>query len=156
MRKNTLIATIITVMSLCFMPIAQAQSGNDTVTAQDVKKETKELIDTLQQYTAKQRDQAVKEADQALKKLDGRIDKLENRVDNNWDNMTQAARQKARGNLKALRKQRNELAEQYGSLKSSSASAWDHMKKGFSGAYQSVHDAWEKAEGEFVTDQKHN
>ncbi|MEA2060102.1 MAG: hypothetical protein U9P10_06235 [Thermodesulfobacteriota bacterium] len=45
------------------MPIVQAQSGNDTVTAQDVKKETKELINTLQQYTVDQRDQAIKEAD---------------------------------------------------------------------------------------------
>jgi len=154
MRKNTLIATIITVMSLCFMPIAQAQSGNDTVTAQDVKKETKELIDTLQQYTAKQRDQAVKEADQALKKLDGRIDKLENRVDNNWDNMTQAARRKARANLKALRKQRNELAEWYGSFKNSSAGAWEQMKKGFSDAYQALSDSWEKAKREYDSGNK--
>jgi hypothetical protein len=38
MRKNTLILTMIAVMMLCFMPIAQAQSGNDTVTTQDVKK----------------------------------------------------------------------------------------------------------------------
>ncbi|MFO7913382.1 MAG: hypothetical protein R6V15_14575, partial [Desulfotignum sp.] len=90
------------------MPIVQAQSGNNTVTAQDVKKETKELINTLQQYTVDQRDQAVKEADQAIKKVDGRIEALESRVDNNWDQMTQAAREKARANLKALRQQKNE------------------------------------------------
>lgn len=149
MRKNSLIATIITVMTLCFMPIAQAQSGNDTVTAQDIKKETQELINTLQQYTVEQRDQAVKEAEQARKKLDGRIDELETRVDNNWDNMNQAARQKARANLKALRKQKNELAEWYGGLKNSSAGAWQQMKKGFSDAYQALSDSWEKAKSEY-------
>lgn len=154
MRKNSLILGIIAVMVFCFMPIAQAQSGNDAVTAQDVKKETKELIDTLQQYTVEQRDQAVKEAEQALKKLDGRIDELETRVDNNWDNMTHAARQKARANLKALRKQRNELAEWYGSFKNSSASAWDHMKKGFSDAYQALSDSWEKANSEYDSGNK--
>lgn len=152
MRKNTLILTMITVMTLCFIPLAQAQSGNDTVTAQDVKKETKELINTLQQYTVDQRDQAVKEADQALKKLDGRIDALESRVDNNWDKMTQTARQKARASLKALRQQRNELAEWYGSFKNSSADAWEQMKKGFSDAYQAISDSWEKAKSEYDKD----
>lgn len=154
MRKNSLILGIIAVMVFSFMPIAQAQSGNDTVTAQDVKKDTKELIDTLQQYTAEQRDQAVKEAEQALKKIDGRIDELETSVDNNWDNMTQAARQKARASLKALRKQRNELAEWYGSFKNSSADAWDHMKKGFSDAYQALSDSWEKAKSEYESGNK--
>jgi len=154
MRKNTLILTIIAVMMFCFMPIAQAQSDKDTVTAQDVKKETKEFLSTLKQYTADQRDQAVKVADQALKKLDERIDELESRVDNNWDKMTQAAHQKARANLKALRKQRNELAEWYGSFKNSSAGAWEHMKKGFSDAYQAISDSWEKAKNEYDTDNK--
>jgi TolA-binding protein len=154
MRKNTLMLTIIAVMTLCFMPVAQAQSGNDAVTAQDVKKETQDLINTLQQYTADQRDQAVKEADQALKKLDGRIDELESRVDNNWDKMNQAARQKARANLKTLRQQRNELAEWYGSFKNSSADAWEQMKKGFSDAYQTMSDSWEKAKSEYDKDNK--
>ncbi len=152
MRKNRLIVSMIAVMVFCFMPIVQAQSGNDTVTAQDVKKETKELINTLQQYTVEQRDQAVKEADQALKKVDSRMDALESRVDNEWDQMTQAAREKARANLKALRQQRNELAEWYGSFKNSSAGAWEQMKKGFSDAYQAMSDSWEKAKSEFDTD----
>ncbi len=145
---------MIAVLMLCFLPIAQAQSSNDTVTAQDVKKETKELLNTLQQYTVDQRDLAVKEAEQGLKKLDGRIDELENRVDNNWDNMNQAARQKARASLKALRQQRNNLAEWYGSFKNSSAGAWEQMKKGFSDAYQAMSDSWEKAIDEYNTDNK--
>jgi hypothetical protein len=37
--------------------------------------------------------------------------------------MTQAARQKNRANMKALRQQRNELAEWYGSFQNSSADA---------------------------------
>ncbi len=152
MRKNRLIVSMIAVMVFCFIPIVQAQSGNDTVTAQDVKKETKELINTLQQYTVDQRDHAVKEADQAIKKVDSRMDALESRVDNEWDQMTQAAREKARANLKALRQQRNELAEWYGSFKNSSAGAWEQMKKGFSDAYQAMSDSWEKAKSEFDTD----
>lgn len=154
MRKNTVILILITVMTCFFALSAQAQSGGDTVTAQDVEKETKELINALQQYTIEQRDQAVKEIDQALKKLDGQIDELESRVDNNWEKMTQAARQEARANLKTLRQQRIELAEQYGSFKDSSINAWAQMKKGFTDAYQAMSDSWEKALEEYNTDKK--
>ncbi len=151
MGKQLLIPVLIAVLMICFLSIAQAQSGNDTATAQDVKKETEELINTLQQYSAAQRDQAVKEAEQALNKLDRRIEELETRVDDNWDKMSQSARQKVKANLKALRQQRNELAEWYGGLKNSSADAWEQMKKGFSNAYQALSDSWEKAKGEFET-----
>lgn len=154
MQKNTLAIIMIAVFTLCFVPITQAKSGNETVTAQDVKTETKELIDTLQGYTADQRDQAIKEAEQAMKNVDARIDELESRVDKNWDKMSQAAREKARANLKALRQQRNELSEWYGSFKNSSTSAWEQMKKGFSDAYKALSDSWEKAKSEYDADNK--
>jgi hypothetical protein len=34
-------------------------------------------------------------------------------------------------------------------MRSSSTDAWEHMKKGFSDAYQSLYDAWEKSVKEF-------
>jgi TolA-binding protein len=140
---------MIAVMVFCFMSLAQAQSDNHSVTAKDIKKETQELINTLQRYSVEQRDQAVKEADKALEKLDGRIAKLERRIDNNWDQMTQAARQKAQTSLKTLRQQRIKLAEWYGSFKHSSADAWKEMKKGFTDAYKTMSDSWGKAIREF-------
>ncbi|HMB16371.1 MAG TPA: hypothetical protein VKN62_08645 [Pelovirga sp.] len=149
MQKKALFFILIAMMTLFSMLSAQAQSGGDTVTAQQVEKETKELLNALQEYSIEQRDQAVKEIDQALKRLDGQIDELERRVDNNWDNLTQAARQETRANLKALRQQRIELAERYGSFKNSSINAWEQMKKGFSGAYQQMSDAWEQAIKEY-------
>lgn len=154
MRKNTLTLILIAVMTGFFALSAQAQSHSDTVTAQDVEKETKELINTLQQYSVEQRDQAVKEVDQALKNLDRQIDEMESRIDNNWDKMSQAARQEARANLKTLRQQRIELAEQYGSFKNSSINAWEQMKKGFSNAYQAMSDSWEKALEQYNSDKK--
>lgn len=128
---------------------AQQKIHYFNVTAQAVKKETQDLINTLQQYTADQRDQAVKEADQALKKLDGRIDELENRVDKNWDKMSQAAREKIRASLRALRQQRNELSEWYGNFQTSSNGAWEKMKKGFSDAYQAISESWARAKSEY-------
>jgi ElaB/YqjD/DUF883 family membrane-anchored ribosome-binding protein len=154
MRRNIFIFNVVTVILFGCLSIAQAQSDGDTVTGQDVKKETKELLTTLQQYTVGQRDQAAEEAGQALTKLDRRIGELERRIDDNWDKMTQAARQKARANMQTLREQRNELAEWYGSFKNSSAGAWEQMKEGFSDAYQAMSDSWEKAKREYDTADK--
>ena len=66
--------------------------------------------------------------------------------------MDAAAREKARARLKELRSQRTQVAEWYGSLKSSSGDAWEHMKEGFSDAYTALHDAWEKAAKDFSSD----
>ena len=110
----------------------------------DVRKETRELIETLKSYSANQRDKAIKESRAALKDLDRRIESLEEHIDKNWEEMDKAARQKARANLKALRTQRNKVAELYGAMKNSSAEAWEDMKEGFSDAYQDLYEAYQE------------
>lgn len=125
--------------------------SEDKTSIKEVKQETQELIQALGTYTADQRDEAIERTKTALDELDKRIDALETRIDNNWDQMNKAAREKARANLKALRKQRTEVAEWYGRLETSSADAWEHTKKGFSDAYKNLSDAWETSEKEFGT-----
>lgn len=115
----------------------------------EVKQKTQDLIQALGAYAADQRDEAIEKTKTGLDELDKRIDALETRIDNNWDQMNKAASEKARANLKALRKQRTEVAEWYGRLKTSSADAWEHMKKGFSDAYKKLSDTWEKSAKEF-------
>lgn len=124
-------------------------SKPEKTTAKEVKQEAQDLLEALKGYTADQRDEAIQKTKIALDDLDNRIDALETRIDNNWDKMNKTAREKARADLKALRKQRTNAAEWYGSLKSSSAGAWEQMKKGFSDAYKDLADAWEKVEKEF-------
>ncbi len=127
----------------------QTTSSTDQTTMKEVKQEMQDVIQALKAYSIDQRDDAVKETKAALDKVDNRIDALETRIYNNWDKMNETTRKKAKATLKALRKQRTQLAEWYGSLKSSSADAWEDVKKGFSDAYSSLNDAWEKAEKEF-------
>ncbi|MBV1915981.1 MAG: hypothetical protein KUG72_11395 [Pseudomonadales bacterium] len=129
-----------------------AKSAKDKTTAEDVKQEAQEFLQSLKSYSIDQKDEAIKQTKIALDKLDNRIDSLETRIDNQWDNMTQPAREKARSTLKSLRKQRTELAEWYGGLKSDSGNAWDDIKQGFSDAYSRLHEAWEKAEKEFESE----
>ncbi len=136
-------------MLLAGVPTCYAQSSSDETTAKEVKQEMNDLLNTLKSYTAEQRDEAVKITQKTLDKLDKQIESLESRIDKNWESMTKTARAETRANMKALRKQRTKVAEWYGSMKSSSASAWEEMKKGFSDAYRTLEKAWEKSEKEF-------
>jgi uncharacterized membrane-anchored protein YjiN (DUF445 family) len=79
-----------------------------------------------------------------LDAVDERIDTLQTRLDDNWDNMSKAAREKTQASMKALREQRTQVAEWYGSLKTSSDSAWDEIKEGFSQAYQALAETWDE------------
>lgn len=131
-----------------FTPIVSAGQSEQT-TLQDVKSETSDLLQSLKNYSADKKDLAIKKSEMALVKLDNHIDALETRFANKYDEMDRASREKLQQSLKALHKQRLKVAESYGSLKESSVSAWDHLKKGFSNAYQDLHKAWENSEKEF-------
>ena len=123
-------------------------TDKDGATAEDIKQETAELLEALRSYGAEQRDQALERSQSALQNLDRRIEALESSMLEQWNEMDQAAREKSRASLQALREQRTRVAEWYGSLKSGSAEAWGHIKQGFSSAYQALNQAWENSEAE--------
>ncbi|QBZ83975.1 hypothetical protein GHNINEIG_02044 [Hydrogenovibrio crunogenus] len=143
-NKSTLAASIlVTLITMINMPLATA--ANDDASFDAVKKESKELMQSLKSYSAKQKDEAIQATQKALNKIDARIDRLEEDVRKNWNEMDAATQKQTEESLKALRQQRNKVSEWYGSLKNSSAESWDQMKKGFSEAYQAVNQAWKKS-----------
>ena len=115
----------------------------------DVVEETKEAVSTLRAYSVDQRDEAIQEAKATLDRLDQRLDSLESKIDREWSEMTGEARQSSRETIQALRKQRLQLSEWYGSMRTSSDAAWEELKTGFVGAYQELENAWQEAANEF-------
>lgn len=140
------------IAGLGMTPASYAETSSDKTSINEIKQQSQELIESLGAYSAERRDEAIEKAKVALDNMDKRIDVLEQNVDDNWDKMDKAAREKARASLKALHKQRTEVAEWYGSMKSSTADAWGRAKNGFSAAYMAFHDAWEKSEKESAAD----
>jgi hypothetical protein len=138
----------IAVMLLAASLACSAYAG-EKGSIEDVKRETQDLLKALESYGANQRDEAVAQTRSALQRLDDRIDSLEARLDSNWEQMGAAARQSTRRSINALRKQRIEVAEWYGGLKSSSGDAWMHVKNGLAEAYRELSEAWKRAEQEF-------
>lgn len=146
---SRLASIMMLVVGLCFISQVYAQTAGEKSTAAEINQQTQALLKSLKAYTVEQRDEAVQKTKEALDNLDNRINQLETDTANNWEKMSQAAREQSRHSLKSLRDQRIQVAEWYGSLKNSSVGAWDHMKTGFSSAYSALHDAWEEAEKEF-------
>jgi len=130
-------------------PLSNAETAPRKPTVEDVKKETQEYLQVLKSYSVAQRDEAIAKTEAELAALDASIDELETEIDANWEAMSKAARAEANATLRALHKQRNQVAEEYGRMQASSAAAWEEMKKGFSKAYVDLQEAWEKAEKEF-------
>ena len=147
--KSNVFALIMVIGILGVVPLCYAQPENTNASIEEVKKETQDLLQTIGSYSVGKKDEAVQKAKEALNNLDERIDALEAKVDKNWDKMTETARMHARENLKTIRKLRNQAAEWYGSMETSSTDAWDHLKNGFSKAYKALANAWEKSEKEF-------
>jgi hypothetical protein len=153
---NAKLSRVLCVWGLLIMfvaiPVNFANASEDQTTINAVKQEAQDLIEALKAYSADQRDKAIQRSKSALDILDTRIDELETKIADNWDQMSAAAREKTRENLKTLRKKRNDVAEKYGSLKASSTSAWEEMKQGFSQAFEDLSDAWARSVNEFDTD----
>ncbi|WP_459939407.1 sll1863 family stress response protein [Desulfonatronum parangueonense] len=131
------------------VPAAWADAGPDEASFEDVRREMRELGDVLTKYGAEQRDKAVQQAQPALESLDQRLDNLERSIKSNWDEMSEAARERSLRAIQELRRQRIDLAEKYGSLKQSSEGAWEHLRKGFMDAYLVLNEAWANTVREF-------
>jgi predicted nucleic acid-binding Zn-ribbon protein len=134
-------------------PPSRAQTGAQTApqqtTTSKVKQDVAEAIQAIKNYSVEQRDEAVKKAKEAVDDLDARIDRVQARLDKTGKKMSQAAHQEATATLKALRKERTEVAEWYGGLKHGAAATWEEVKGGFLKSYQALQDGVSKAEREF-------
>jgi len=145
------------VCCLLLVPAAGVMAGEtagnettaDTPDLGQVKREWADTVEALKGYTAAQRDAAVARAKQTLDAMDTRIEQLESRLRQQRDKLTESARETQEATLRTLRTQRNEVAEWYGAMKHSSASAWGTVKQGFIDSYDVLSDSFSKAWSEF-------
>ncbi|MDA3869048.1 MAG: hypothetical protein PF589_03695 [Gammaproteobacteria bacterium] len=142
----TLVLTTIDAMS---EQTKSKQSTKDDVEAQEMKKEWSEAVETLKQYSATQRDEALSQAQQTLTAMDRRIEQLQTRAETEWQSMSKNIRERREETLRNLRQERNELAEWYGGMKYSSDNAWEEVKQGFINAYGSLSKSFSRAQSEF-------
>ncbi|MEQ8857942.1 MAG: hypothetical protein RIC56_04790 [Pseudomonadales bacterium] len=118
--------------------------------ADDVKREARELAETLESYSADQKEQAVAEAQRALADLNGRVEDLKARISERWGAMDESARENAQENLDKLEAEQARLADRFAALRDASGDAWARLSEGFSAAYDELRDAWRESEQELA------
>ncbi|TFH07498.1 MAG: hypothetical protein E4H07_09010 [Nitrosomonadales bacterium] len=149
MKSHTTLSLLAAALLSIASQIYANEDSTEKTTTIEIQQKAGEATNAIKNYTVEKRDEAVKKVEANLNSLDTRIEALEARIDKNWNKMDETARERARGTLTALRKKRVQVAEWYGGLKNSSTEAWEHMKEGFSDAYSSLRNSWEKAKNEY-------
>ena len=135
-------------------PDTPATAGTETADFAEVKREWADAMEALKSYSAAQRDVALARASETLDAMDQRIDRLEDRAQEQWEELSESAREKREASLRALRKQRNEVAQWYGGMKHSSAGAWESVKRGFIESYGVLSESFSEAWNEFDSDEE--
>lgn len=124
---------------------AWAEEHDDSVTARDVLTELSETFDTLGQYAAAERDEAVATIRRSLDRVDRQIARLESRARENWSGMSEAAQERTTQALADLRERRNDLSEMLGALGRGADDAWEDMVGGMKAGWQDLTGAWATA-----------
>ena len=126
-----------------------ASTSAETTSMKEVQQQMREAATTIKNYSFEQRDEADRQVKATLNELDADIERLQQRLDKKADHMDQAARQKSRATLEAIRKQRNDLSEWYGSMQHSTSEAWLEIKSGFLKSFDVLQQSFDKAQEEF-------
>lgn len=137
------------------LPVAAQDAGaadGEGMTAEAVRAEIGQTIDTIAAYTAQERDEALAEARAVLARLDAEIAEREAALRETWADMSAAAQDAAAARLRDLRQARNRLGERYGALQAGADNAWDALQSGFAEAWTSFAEAWQAADAEGAGD----
>jgi hypothetical protein len=140
--------------ALAAEPASTAAASGENPELTELKREWADAVQALQSYSAAQRDAALAQAQQTLDAMDQRIDRLESRTQQQWNRLSESARQSREATLRALRKQRNEVAQWYGGMKHSSAGAWESVKQGFIESYGVLSESFRNAWNQFDNDSR--
>lgn len=142
MRRS--VGFILLVSALALLVFAGCAEKEET-TAEDVKRETKEAVQTAKAYTEEQRAKYMAEMMDTLKSYEQEIEDLEMQA----RDMTDEARAAVEERLQALREKREDMTQRLEDMKSASGDAWMELKKGMDKAKDEMSEAYRKAAAEF-------
>ena len=139
------------VLALVMSGSLHAESSGDS-SVESLKKETRKLGQALKEFGADQKAEAETAIENTLSALDKRIETLQRELDQNWDDMSDKARERSRKSLESLQEQRQRVQQWYDELQASSSSAWERAKQGFSNAYEALSEQWNETERKLTDD----
>jgi hypothetical protein len=152
MYRRTLPAALAAAFVLGVTPLAShaSQSAPETGSARtpdlrQVQRDWSKASSALMHYGVAQRNEALARGRKLLHEMDRRLDALEAQTQSEWGELSRSAREQRREALRALRRQRNRVAEWYGGMEHASTGAWNRVRRGFVTAYGNLDRAFVKA-----------
>ena len=118
---------------------------NVDVSATDVKRESKETLETLKAYTIEQREMYQDKIEAKLNELDSQIDTLRARA----ENATTAVQAEIDKAIRELQQQQETAMQQATALRDASGEAWSDLKNGLDNAVADLQQAYDKARSRF-------
>jgi hypothetical protein len=136
------------------MPVhaADTKASADAAEWQQVQMQSALALEAIKNYSASQRAEALTKGKQLLDAMDDRIDRLEVQSQNEWGQLSRQTREQRRVAMRALRKQRDDVAQWYGGIRHGSTGAWDEVKQGFVDAYGTLSRSFGDAMTQFSAD----
>jgi PBP1b-binding outer membrane lipoprotein LpoB len=116
------------------------------ITAQDVKKEANDAVDTASDHAAQQKREFVAKAEGELAALGAAMDDLKTRA----RSATAETKAKMDDAVRAMEREKAQAEQRLAELKSAGADAWQDAKAGFQSAMEKLRQSYEKAKEDFA------
>lgn len=139
------ITACLAVVLLASAAPANAETSSESNPQSAPENQWSDTLESLQAYTAEQRDKALQAGKETLDAMDRRLEKMEAWTKKHWNSLSEETREERAAAMKELREQRNEAAEWYGAMKHGSAEAWDTVKQGFIDSYDKLQSSYNAA-----------
>lgn len=149
MRPVVQFTLVLPLLAMATASLGQTRELGPVPDFTHVEQQAMALKQSILTYTEDQRQDLISEAEAALTNFDQRIDNLDESIDARSEQMSSAARRYADSLMSTLNRQRQELADEFDSLRAENSAAWDEVIHEFSSAYYEFYDSWEVLESQF-------
>jgi hypothetical protein len=140
-----LLIAIVVGLGLGWDGLAVAGQKKADVSAEDVKKETKEALGAAKELTVQQKEEFQKKMRAELDRMQKEIDRLAFKT-NQAKIETQAELDKA---VKELQKKKDATAKKLQDLESASGKAWGDLKSGLNASMEELEKSYKRAQSRF-------
>jgi uncharacterized phage infection (PIP) family protein YhgE len=137
--------SIVFLLAALLAACGRSDQTTGTVTASDVKKESREAAETAAEYSRQQYQAFMQQAKSKLDDIDRRIQQLRDK----GELLQGQAQEAARAELQKLQQDRGAIREKMQTLEKSGAEAWKDMQAGVKSAMDRLDQAVDRAAREF-------
>jgi len=148
LKQELIVLAAAAVLAGCDQNRPSSSETKPDTTAQDVKKETSEALNTTKDYVVENKDQFIASANQKLQALDAEISRLSERAADLKDD----AKTEADKTVAALKEKRGVASQKLDELKQSGKETWNGIKAGFEKAMTELENAYEQTKSKFKPD----